>query len=88
MLNLLFTSVGRRVELLRAFHRAYRDLGREGYIVATDIDPLAPALQEADRPYIVPRLRDPAYMPALVEICRRESIGLVFPLIDPELSNL
>ncbi len=40
--NLLFTSAGRRVELLRAFRRAYEALGIGGSITITDIDPLAP----------------------------------------------
>ena len=83
--NTLFTSVGRRVELLRAFRRAYQALGLEGNIVALDIDPLAPALQVADRPYIVPRLDDPTSVPTLIKICRREQVGLVFPLIDPDI---
>jgi len=84
-INVLFTSVGRRVELLRAFKRAYADLGLNGNIVAVDIDPLAPALQEADRPYIVPRLSEPSYIPTLAEICRREQVHLIFPLIDPDI---
>ena len=84
-LNVLFTSVGRRVELLRAFRQAYADLGLNGNIVAVDVDPLAPALQEADRPYIVPRLSEPSYVPTLVEICRRERVHLIFPLIDPDV---
>lgn len=88
LVNVLFTSVGRRVELLRAFHQAYRDLELEGHIVAVDIDPLAPALQEADSPYIVPRLSDSSYIPALVEICQREQVHLVFPLIDPDIPVL
>jgi len=62
--NVLFTSVGRRVELL------------------------APALQEADCPYIVPRLSDPAYIPTLSQICRREQVHLIFPLIDPDIPVL
>jgi carbamoyl-phosphate synthase large subunit len=70
--NVLFTSAGRRVELLRAFKRAYADLGLSGNIVAVDIDPLASALQEADRSYIVPRISDPAYIPTLIGICRQE----------------
>jgi carbamoyl-phosphate synthase large subunit len=86
--NVLFTSVGRRVELLRAFKQAYADLGISGNIVAVDIDPLAPALQEADRPCIVPRLADPAYIPTLAEICRREQVHLIFPLIDPDIPVL
>jgi len=87
-INVLFTSAGRRVELLRAFRRAYQSLELDGRIVAVDIDPLAPALQVADRPYIVPRLTVPDYVPALVEICRREGVGLVFPLIDPDIPVL
>lgn len=86
--NVLFTSVGRRVELLRAFRRAYQALDLPGQIIAVDIDPLAPALQLADRPYIVPRLTSPDYMPALLEICRREQVDLIFPLIDPDIPML
>jgi carbamoyl-phosphate synthase large subunit len=87
-INVLFTSVGRRVELLRAFHRAYQSLELSGHIVAVDIDPLASALQEADCSYIVPRLSDPAYPPVLVEICKREQVHMVFPLIDPDIPVL
>jgi carbamoyl-phosphate synthase large subunit len=53
-----------------------------------DIDPLAPALQEADRPYIVHRLSEPSYIPTLAEICRREQVHLIFPLIDPDIPVL
>lgn len=88
MISILFTSAGRRVELLRAFRRAYQALGLEGTIVASDINPLAPALQLADRVYMVPRYSSPDYVPALVEICAREQIGLVFPLIDPDIPVL
>ncbi len=86
--NVLFTSVGRRVELLRAFRQAYQALGLSGRIVAVDIDPLAPALQVADRYYLVPRLTSPHYIPTLVGICQRERINLVFPLIDPDIPVL
>ena len=86
--HVLFTSAGRRVELMRAFRRAYESLGISGHIVAADIDPLAPALQEVDIPYIVPRLTEPEYMPSLLEICRRDQIDLIFPLIDPDIPVL
>jgi carbamoyl-phosphate synthase large subunit len=84
-MNILFCSAGRRVELLRAFRRAYSELGLTGNIVATDIDPLAPALQVADRPYIVPQLTSDDYIPILAGICRQEAVDLVFPLIDPDI---
>jgi carbamoyl-phosphate synthase large subunit len=86
--NLLFTSVGRRVELLRAFRQAYASTGIAGNIIGTDIDALAPALQLVDRPYIVPRFSTPEYVPALAEICRREGVSLIFPLIDPDIPIL
>jgi carbamoyl-phosphate synthase large subunit len=88
VVNLLFSSVGRRVELLRAFQRAYRALELGGNIVALDVDPLAPALQVADRPYIVPRLDDPAFVPTLAKICQQEQVSLVLPLIDPDITLL
>ncbi len=53
-----------------------------------DIDPLVPALREADFPYVVPRLTSPDYIPTLVEICRKECVSLVFPLIDPDIAVL
>lgn len=87
-INLLFTSVGRRVELLRAFRRAYQALDLDGTIVALDIDPIAPALQLADRPYIIPGLHSPDYIPTLVDICTRERVKIVFPLIDPDIHVL
>jgi len=74
-INLLFTSVGRRVELMNAFREAYARLGLRGRLVATDIDPLAPALQNVDRAY-------------LVQICEQEDIRLIFPLIDPDIPLL
>jgi carbamoyl-phosphate synthase large subunit len=85
---MLFTSVGRRVELVRLFRAAYEGLGLSSNIVALDIDPLAPALGEADRPYLVPPLSDPSYIPTFLEICRRERPLRIFPLIDPDIPVL
>jgi carbamoyl-phosphate synthase large subunit len=86
--NVLFTSSGRRVELLRAFRQALEDTGLSGRLIATDIDPLAPALQVADQSFIVPPLSEPDYIPTLVRLCHQEAIRLVFPLIDPDIPAL
>jgi len=88
IVNILFVSAGRRVELIRCFRRAYSDLKLDGKIIATDIDPLAPSLREVDDYYIVPRTSDNRFIPAITEICRREKIDLVFPLIDPDIPVL
>lgn len=86
--NVLFTSAGRRVELVRAFRQAYRDTSIRGRILATDIDPLAPALHEADTGFLVPPLGDPDYVPTIARLCRDENVRLVFPLIDPDIPAL
>ena len=87
-MNVLFTSAGRRVELLRAFRRALDDLGMEGRLIAVDIDPLAAALQVADASHLVPRFSDPGYVPALLDICRSEEARILVPLIDTEMPVL
>jgi len=87
-LNVLFTSVGRRVELLRSFRKAYLTLGIPGRIIAVDVDPLAPALRLADVTYIVPRVDDPRYIPTLLGILAGERPAVVFPLIDPDIPML
>ena len=86
--NVLFTSAGRRVELLRAFRQAYADLGLPGRIIGVDVDPLAPALRECDEAFMVPRIDEPHYVSSLVELCVRERIALLFPLIDPDVPAL
>jgi carbamoyl-phosphate synthase large subunit len=87
-MNILFTSAGRRVELIRAFRRAYRDLDLHGEIVTTDIDPLAAAPRLADHSILVPRVSDPGYVAAVIGICRAHRIHTVFPLIDPDIDVL
>lgn len=86
---ILITSAGRRVGLSRAFREAARALGCEARIVAADYNPeLSAACALADVWYRVPRVTDPEYVPALLEICARESVRLLVPTIDPELLPL
>jgi carbamoyl-phosphate synthase large subunit len=87
-INVLFTSVGRRVELLRAFSHAYSLLGLEGSLVGVDVDALAPALQIVHKGYIVPPVGSGDYVSTLEAICRQEEIDLVLPLIDPDIQVL
>ncbi len=83
--NVLLASGGRRVELLRAFKRAYDELSLPGKIITVDVDPLAPALMEAHRYYMVPPISDPEYVPTLAKICTMERIDLIFPHIESDI---
>lgn len=86
VMNILFTSVGRRVELMRAFRKSIRHVG--GQVWGTDVDSLAPAMHVVDNPVFVPKYTDPDYVPTLLEICRKFKIRAVFPLIDPDIPIL
>lgn len=87
-MNVLFTSAGRRVELLRAFQRSFKILDIPGRIFTLDIDPLAPTFQIADRVFLGPRVDSEDYVPTLQRICREEGVDLIVPLIDPDIPVL
>ena len=83
--NVLLTSVGRRVSLVKFFKEA---LNGQGYVYSADCDPTAPGLYVADRKFLVPRVTDKDYIPFLLDKCKKENIKLIIPLIDPELPIL
>lgn len=86
--NILFTSVGRRVSLVRAFKKALDDLGLIGQIVTTDLKKSSPASFIADFRYQLPPVNDPSYISRLLDVCQKHHIKLLIPLIDSELSIL
>lgn len=84
-MNILFCSAGRRVELLKDFRKS---MDEDDRIIAADLSNLAPALYVADKHYLVPRIDDPNYLDAILDICRKEKINAVTTLIDPEIELL
>ncbi|MBD2872042.1 ATP-grasp domain-containing protein [Paenibacillus arenilitoris] len=84
-INILFTSSGRRVSLVKKFKEAYALHGIKGKIVTADLKPTAPTAFMSDRHVLVPRVTEPDYLERLLAICREERIHLVVPLIDTEL---
>jgi carbamoylphosphate synthase large subunit len=88
MNNILFTSAGRRVELVQQFIKARNEYSKSSRIVSADMNSLAPALYFADAFYTVPAIKDPQYIPKLLEICEKEKIRLIIPTIDTELHKL
>lgn len=88
MKKILFTSVGRRVELMQAFHSAAKRLGTELMIYGADITDTAPALQFCDKTVMVPRISEPGYIPFLKDFCKNERIDALVPTIDTDLMVL
>jgi carbamoyl-phosphate synthase large subunit len=84
-MNILILSCGTRNKIVQYFKRTLNGAGK---VVATDMSPYAPALYDADRYYIVPRMTAPGYLDVILDICVREKITGVLSLIDPELSLL
>ena len=76
MTAVLFTCAGQRVDIVSAF----ADAGAT--TIATDVNQLAPALHHADRRALVPRVDDPAYIPALQDLVALHDVRLVVPLTD------
>ena len=82
-MNILILSAGTRNKIVQYFKR---ELAGKGVVVATDCSDIAPAIYDADKFYIVPRITDEGYLDKILEICKQESIDGVISLIDPELS--
>ncbi len=83
--DILLSSAGRRVALLQCFKRALAALGVEGRVVAADMSPLSAAAHKADASFLVPPCTTDAFVPHMLELCRREGIRLIIPTIDTEL---
>lgn len=84
-LNVLILAAGTRNKVVQYFKRTFHGIGM---IVATDASELGPAIYEADKYYIVPRIDEPGYIDVILDICKKEKIKGVLSLIDPELSLL
>lgn len=84
-MNVLILSCGTRNKIVQYMKR---ELKGRGKVIAADMSPNAPALYEADKYYLVPRITEPGYIDLILDICRKEQVKGVFSLIDPELSLL
>jgi carbamoyl-phosphate synthase large subunit len=84
--NVLITSAGRRVALVRAFQQEIRSVYSDALVLAADMEPqLSAACQAADKWFRAPPVRDPSYPEALLSICKQHNVAIVVPTIDTEL---
>ncbi len=88
MIRILFTGVGRRIELLQAFKAASVNSDCPVKIYGADMAGTAPALCYCDETRHICAMKDPAYIDELAAICKREKIDLLIPTIDTDLQVL
>ena len=84
-MRILFTGVGRRIELLQAFRNAALVLNKELKIYGADMAGTAPALAYCDYTRRVVAMKDPSYIQNLIDICVADHIDLLIPTIDTDL---
>ncbi len=85
-MNILITSVGRRVSLVRAFQKELKEAFSQSKVFVTDFNPkLSAACYVADQYFEVPRIDDTSYIEILIELCQANDIVLIIPTIDTEL---
>jgi carbamoyl-phosphate synthase large subunit len=88
MYNILFTSAGRRVELIQQFINARNNKNIVGNILCADLSELAPTLYFTDKAINLPPLSSPQYIFDLLDVCIKENVDLIIPTIDTELEIL
>jgi carbamoyl-phosphate synthase large subunit len=81
-MNVMITCAGRRSYSVEIFKAAVGDRSR---VFACDSSANAPALQQADKAFVVPRIDNEDYIDALLAICDDHQIGLLVPALEPEL---
>ncbi len=87
--NILITSAGRRVSLVKNFQETLKQFNPDGKVFTTDMNPtLSSACQISDGYLKVPRVTDKNYLTILKEYCIANEISIVLPTIDTELHIL
>ena len=85
-MNLLITSAGRRVSLVKAFQSELKLLKPASKVYTTDYNiGLSSACQVSDGAFQLPLVSDPNYINLLLALCKQNNVCLVIPTIDTEL---
>lgn len=86
--TLLFTCVGRRVELLQAFRASAKWMNISLRLIGADSDITAPALSACDVSLVVPPVSDPDYVGALKQAVTQHGVRALIPTIDTDLAAI
>jgi len=85
-MNILLTCAGRRNYIVDYFREALAGTGGKVYAANSTGD--STALIAAERGFIVPALKDPGYIDAMIRLCHNYDIRAIIPLFDLELPLL
>ncbi len=83
--NVLILSCGTRNKIIQYFRK---ELGNNGIVIAADCSDLAPALYDADKYFVIPRINEKEYLKKVISICNCNKVKGILSLIDPELTLL
>ncbi|MDE3181881.1 MAG: ATP-grasp domain-containing protein [Bacteroidota bacterium] len=85
-MNILITSAGQRVSLVRAFQKELKMVYPTAKVFTTDMNPgLSAACNVSDGYFKIRRVTDTEYIPDLLALCKKENVGMIIPTIDTEL---
>ena len=84
-MKILFTSVGRRVELIQAFRNAAEKNNVDLELIGADVSFTAPALYFCDTKVEAPRITDKNYIQFLISYCSDHNVDALIPTIDTDL---
>lgn len=89
MNNILITSAGRRVSLIKAFKESFVQLKIKSKIFITDLNiKRSPAAYFADESFNIGYFNDPDYINDLLKICLKNNVSIIVPTLDTELIQL
>lgn len=84
-IKILFSSIGDQVEFIDTFRYAAGKLGVKVTFVGCDHSLEAPALYRCHKHYQVPEPGEEGYVTTLLNICKKEKIGLIIPRTEKDV---
>ena len=85
-MNILVTSAGRRVELVRSFQVELKKKFPTSKVYTAEANPeWSSACRVSDEFFTIPRVDNENYINSILELCIKKEIKIVIPTIDTEL---
>lgn len=85
-MNILITSAGQRVSLVRSFQKEMKNRNLDGYVYTTDMCPeISAACNVSDKYFKIDRVTSSSYIKELLALCIAQNVKIIIPTIDTEL---